>query len=468
MYASGRLFCSGGAFNAVRILVTLTAVGFADIVLVSAQEQAKEGIKSSIEAYCDQCNADVQSDSKRGLIVICDFQPGPIDPCPIGKQSIASVQQWALFDLLDLVQSDIYFSAVFVLERPYTLRSFAPVPMLERSELRRRIIQAAPRAGGSLQEGLTKAFELLASFKSTADHPKQLSLVLLLTRPVPSPEALATELAKFKEIDSALQLHVVSTVASQATRDQHQAFAELVQANYGPADSHRELSAALNACFKQLGAFDASYAEELKVVKATLAKCCHDKQELCKLVDQKTPGYVQPVDLSVVINELKVLQEKCELLNNRLNDLEISIVNKVSSVFVEQIGDVKKQLSILMQEIKTIESSIGEVKTLIQTSTANIIAEIKNIKIASGHDPKATADEIMNRLRKWIYLLMLMLLIALGGIAFLLIKPKRHRGGGDKDKDEGRYPTEPTDLGGSYVPQDLNEPKSIKVPKPRY
>lgn len=103
---------------------------------------------------CDGCATEIPPRVSCGLIVVADFQPNPLDPCEPGKTTVASVQQWALFDLLDMVQSDVHFGSVFVTNQAHVLRPLTQVRPTERSEIRRKIMQAQPRSGGSLVDGV--------------------------------------------------------------------------------------------------------------------------------------------------------------------------------------------------------------------------------------------------------------------------------------------------------------------------
>ncbi len=259
-----------------------------------------------------------------------------------------------------MVQSDIQFGAVFVTNQAHVLRPLGPVRPTERSEIRRKIMQAQVRSGGSVVDGLNKAIDLLKDFHSSAENPRQLALVLLVSRAPTDLVNMSATIEKIKQNIPATEVYFVTTVATPSVDKQWETYADSIpSATFRAAQTHRELPTALMECYRQLGAFDQAYAEELVAIKAVIEKCCREKTALCKLVDNLNP----PTDCKLTDEKIEKLIACINVISNRLDHFEINITDSVSRKLMEQVESLKVEILKLQDGTDNLKIAIASIES---------------------------------------------------------------------------------------------------------
>lgn len=272
------------------------------------------------------------------------------------------------------------------------------------------------------------ARDLLKDFDSTPEHSRKLSLVLLVSRPPSDIPKLTAAIEEIRKLVPNTELHVVSTVATVTVEQQWDEFAKQLPAFIGSAQTHRELPNALIECYRQLGAFDEAYAEELGAIKAAIEKCCREKQALCKLIDKLGPHVppVTPPDCTSIEKKLDQLIATVTTINEQLNSLSIKISDSLFLKLKEQIDTLRADITKLTEEIALLKADIKTIKeSLIRIEEK--IGKIQGIDV-NIDELEARIKKIISGLFGWLYLLLLLALCALACIVFVaLLCRKTHQ-----------------------------------------
>lgn len=367
------------------------------------------------QALCDACSSSDLTTLSRSLLLIADFQSSPSGPynTPYDKATVASVQQWAMFDLLDLVQKDVRFGCVLVTDRAQVFRPMDPVLPTDRAEIRRKMMLTPPKNGGKISEGLAKSVELITAMPTIPNQDRRLALVLLLSRYPTDVEAIKKSIDDLNHI-LPTDVHIVATAATPAVQENLEKLAESWQAKFGAANVDRELPGAMLHVYQQLNAFDQSYAEELTAIKAALDKCCKEKAAVCKLLDkpETNPGDFTPI-LTLIRNESNTIRIRLDAI-----DLAISKISSGNTSI--DIGPLKIELNKLIEELdKRIQLSL----TKIDAKLTAIDSKID--KLSFTVDIEAVATAVTRKLSAWLWWLLLLLLTAIGGILFTAIVSRK-------------------------------------------
>lgn len=385
--------------------------------VVLKPDPKNEKIPGGFCGACDSC--DVQSIS-RSLLVIADFQSGQPEPCPTGKATIAAVQQWAFFDLLDLVQKDVRFGSVFVTDQAHVFRHMEPVLPTDRAEIRRKLMLARAKNGGRISDGLKKGIELLSAVPRIPSENSKVSLVLLLSRYPSDIDEIKNVLNDDanRELLKDAELHILATVTTDSVSSQLDALATSLHATFGAAHFDRELPSAMIHVYRQLKAFDQSFVDELKSIRAAIDKCCKEKAAVCKMLDHSGPV---PVPITNDYSEiLTLIRNEAQTINVRLDKIDTSINNlKLGNESID-LGPLKIELNTLLADLdKRIQLSL----TRIEDKLTIIDEKIDGIKLV--FDAEAFAKLLVAKLAGWFTLLLLLLLATLGILLFTAIVSRK-------------------------------------------
>ena len=416
--------------------------------------------KKTIEALCDDCSSSDLPSTLRALLVIADFQPTPTEPCATPKATIAAVQQWAIFDLLDVVQKDVRFGSVFVTDKSHVFRPMEPVLPTDRAAIRRKLMQAQPRSGGSVSDGLEKGIQLLSSIPVLPNQNRHLSLVLMLSRYPTDVEAIKKSIEPIKSSTDiykfSTEIHILATVVNSTTEEKLRGLAVELGATFGAAQWDRELPGEMVNVFQQLNAFDQNYLEELTAIKAAFTKCCKEKNAICKLIDGGTGNNCDFGEIIALIREESMkLEERLIIIERKppppCPDVDLGPL-------MDEINNLKIEIRTLIENLeKQIKISITMMGDKLDSHLTIIEKKIENIKISESTNPNTdiVAVAVYNKLFGWFWFLSFLLLLAIGCVLFTaIISRKIHKrvhysksdgmGSGGGAGYGGTLPTNPT------------------------